>query len=316
MSPNLRHVSAALLLILSTTFTFALLSVTDTVAAGTLMQGEDLTPTAPPPNDGSAWSEPVNLSNSAIADNPHLVLPTQSNTLSGTTVLWQETGVPGMVYAGHDERQWSSPQSTELPFATGAYYPDLSPEEAPPIFSPILLHDEANQIVHALWTDENNILWHSQIAVEAAGDTFQAVQENGFNAWSERVQLAENAVGVNADLGPGPAAASDEALTTVHISYMRQLSTEEEPAGVYYMQFDSDAGPSNTTTTLLYPTRYAMALAPNNARTQLLLHQASGQTTILVGWELGPLQKIFLTRSTDGGETWMLNWRIFYERMD
>lgn len=312
MSTNLRILPTALLLILSVAV--VLLSMADPVAAGPLLQAEDPTPATQPVNpaptpsgdsDDDTWSEPVNLSNSAIAGNPHLVLTTQDNTLAGITALWQETGVPGMAFATHDGQQWPSPQVAEFPFATGAYYRDLNPQETPPVFSPLLLHDEGNQRLHAIWTDENNILWHSQMAVEAAGDTFQAVQDNGLNAWSQRVQLAENAVGVNADFGPGPADASDEAATTVHISYIRQLSTEEEPSGVYYMQFDVDAGPSNTATTLLYPTRYAMALGPNNARTQLLLHQSSGQTTVLVGWELGPLQKIFIARSTDGGETWI-----------
>lgn len=227
------------------------------------------------------WSAPVNLSGSGVASTPHLVVDAQGNEF----VLWREEGVDGMVYARSDGREWSSPQVAEFPFATRAYYPDLVANEAAPIFAPLLVADEANEMIHALWVDENRTLWHSQVSSESFGE---------FQSWTERSEVAEFTVGVNAVVDTGG---------TLHVGYMRQEETEEQPAGVYYQQSD-DAGGSWSDPALLYPTRYTIALAASDARLQLAARGVGGDANVFVGWEIDPLQKIFLARSLDGGATW------------
>ncbi|MFW6042507.1 MAG: exo-alpha-sialidase [Chloroflexota bacterium] len=245
---------------------------------------DPVTPTPTPTLDAEAsatlaanpWGQPLNISQSGKATNVQSAVDA-----SGVThVVWQEPGIGNFFYARGNSEGWTEAIPVELPFGTRRYYPDLGPTDPTPLFTPTLVADAGGRI-HAFWLDDLQNIRYSSVAAGEFGD---------FGSWNERQTLSTNALALSAT-------ADDSGR--LHMVSIRTLPSEDAPAGVYYRQLGEE--PEWSEPIMLYNSAYLRSLTSDNVN----LHMDAGSSNrLFVVWDNAPLEKIFLSRSTDGGQSW------------
>ena len=167
-----------------------------------------------------------------------------------------------------DGNNWSKPDPVNFPFGITDG-------------SPVLVSDSEGYI-HAFWIDRSNHLFYSRVQA----DNFSS----GY-LWNERKELAESAVDFNVAV---------DAIGTVHLAYVRILSTEESPSGIYY-RASTDNGEEWDTSQVLYQSQYLRFLTPEEANVKLT---ASEDGSIYVVWDNRPLKLILFTKFINGENSW------------
>ncbi|MGH2535764.1 MAG: exo-alpha-sialidase [Candidatus Promineifilaceae bacterium] len=220
-------------------------------------------------NEPTGWSEAINLSQSAAAQTPPVVL----DAAGQAHILWWDQNAGFMLAAG-DGQNWAAPEAAVLPF--GPPSPRVAPHYRP------RLGAGANGTVHAVWSDESRALLYSRAPAAALGNPA---------AWSAPAQLAEAAEG---------AAFVVDAAGRLHLAYLRPLESELAPAGVYYRQ-SRDGGATWSDPQNLYASSYLRALTPESAHLSLAVGRGG---ELLLAWDNRPLERVYMARSTDGGLGW------------
>ena len=217
---------------------------------------------------GDGWMTPANLSNSGSASNPIMFV-----TADGRIhVIWNDT-FEGVVYTSGDGVQWDAPEPIKPPWASKQK-----------VYTPALVASPEG-LIYAIWIDANSGLEISQVAA----DRFKEA-----GAWSTARTLTDSALAF---------AASIDETGTVHLVYLRAIETQDAPAGIYYMNFPN-GGKSWTTPVSLYVSPYFRGLKPESARLQLSATAADGVQRVFVVWDNPARERVFITRSVDGGQTW------------
>ncbi len=223
------------------------------------------------------WSEPLNISRSGGTSEPIRIV----DTAGQTHLIWRD--VTGSFYYSYEESgQWSLPIAVELPFGTRFYEAEIRDNQATPLYSPQLRTGGTEDFIHAVWTDNEEALYHSW------------VRPGGFSSftdWSVRQRLAEAALAMDLTVD------NDGKL---HLVYIRPIDSELFPAGVYYRS-SQDGGLSWTSPVILSESAYFRSLSAEDANLAILSPKPD---EVLVTWDHSPLEHLYFTRSNDGGLNW------------
>lgn len=221
-----------------------------------------------------AWTKPVNLSLSGAANNPLMVVDSK-----GTIhVIWQDT-FSGWVYTSGDGSQWSQPVPVNFPWTT----PSALKKTDQPLIVPHLYAD-ANGFVHALWMNEENILYYSKVNAKQFAISI---------AWSSRQRLAENAMGYDVAL---------DATGRLHLAYIRSKESPDLPAGIYY----ESLAPKSDNWSLpvsLSQSPYFRTLTADTAHIKVDTSTTANGEQVYVAWDNPARERVYFTRSLDG-KTW------------
>jgi hypothetical protein len=207
------------------------------------------------------WTVPVNLSQSGAATKPRMLIDS-----SGTMHLIWSDSFAGFVYSQSQGEHWSEPVAVTFPFTE----------------SGLSLVIDGSDRLHAIWPELDGALLYSQAAVADVTDA---------DAWTLPRPLATAAL--RADLVV-------DSLGRLHLSYVRALATDDEPAGVYYQRSD-DSGTTWLPPQLLYESSYFRSLLPENSHVQIAI---GASRRLFIVWDNRRLDKVFFIRSRDGGMTW------------
>ncbi len=227
-------------------------------------------------NTGENWQDPINISQSAGANSPRIVV----DSLGRSHVIWTYSS-NSFVYSRENESGWSQPELVELPFGTRRYNLALRETEQTPLYIPLLFADPEGNI-HALWRDDEATLFQSRVAADEFGV---------FEAWSVPQQLAEAALDMNLEF-------SDTGL--MHLVYIRPLESPQFPAGIYYRQ-SIDDGAAWSAPIPLYQSPYFQSLDAGRANVQITTTETD---QLVVSWEDPIQEKLFVIHSADSGGTW------------
>lgn len=210
------------------------------------------------------WTEPENLSRSGGARSPVLIV----DVAQTMHVLWEDA-FNGFTYTRRDGETWTAPVTVTVPFS----------ETAPHLFA------DADGQIQALWFDEDGVLQQSRATAAMIAEP---------DAWQEPVSLAEGAILVDTAVdGEGQ----------IHLAYLRAEGTTEQPAGIYYLR-SADGGVSWSEAELLDASSYLRGVEVAESNLQIVAESDDEATHVYVAWDNRPRKRIFMARSSNGGESW------------
>ena len=210
------------------------------------------------------WTDPINLSHSGSTSNPQLTIDSTGRFYA----LWVDIFDGYMTAYSLDGYNWSEPVPVIFPFGINDG-------------SPVLVSDSEGYI-HAFWINSTNVLFYSRVLA----DKFSFGDE-----WEESIELAESAVDFNVAL-------DDKGI--IHLAYVRILSTEESPSGIYY-RASKNKGANWFPSQALYQSQYLRSLNPEEANIKLT---AARDGSVYMVWDNRLLKLILFTKSLDGGNSW------------
>jgi len=212
------------------------------------------------------WADPVNLSNSGGASDPISVIDAEGVF----HVIWVDE-IDGYKYVrSEDGTNWTSPITVNFPFSVDDDLPKFVAD--------------MDGSIHAVWRDEENVLYYSEADAEEFGDS---------GAWSIRTALAESALDFYIAL---------DSKETLHLGYVRNISTDSNQAGIYYRR--SPAGSGWTPGQNLYSSEYFRSLELENTHVRLSTVSGEIDDEVYIVWDDQPQKRIFMAASMDGGLTW------------
>lgn len=214
------------------------------------------------------WSQPVNLSFSGVATDPLLVADS-SGTLH---VLWIDD-VDGYKYSQSADEgvTWTPPRTVKFPFdEKGAL--------------PTLLADSKGAI-HIFWIGADLSLFYGQtIPLDFA------VPSN----WQINTRLAGDVLSYDVAL---------DALGGLHIAYIRNSTTDLNPAGVYYRQSLVGYG-SWKDAIRLYESDYFRSAKVSDAFIRVATSNSLEEQKVYITWDSRPQKRVFMAVSDDSGLNW------------
>ncbi len=218
----------------------------------------------------SDWTPPENLSRSGGASRPVSVVDSD-----GVIHLVWTDELSGYLYARYDGEAWSAPELLNLPFD---YDETLA-------FT--FLSDGEDRIV-AAWIENDNDLYVSSVPNDSFSNRFR---------WRLPLRLAINTIAVETSLDP---------LGILHLFFITAEEEPTPPSGVYHMR-SSNRGNSWTRETLLYESTYFRSLSMDMAHLSVVTGIDGEQVWLEVAWDNRARERVFATRSVDGGETWEMS---------
>ncbi|MGE5225126.1 MAG: exo-alpha-sialidase [Omnitrophica WOR_2 bacterium] len=225
-----------------------------------------------------AWTPPINLSQSGSTSNPMLVI--DSNAVAH--VVWEDK-FAGFMHSEQDGNQWTPPAPLPSPWVQGG-----DPNK-PQVFSmdspiPLLVADLKGKI-YAFWIDALNQLWFSRVAANDFG---------GKTSWESPRMLSDSALKL---------AVTVDATNQLHLVYIYQKQADNKQPGVYYSKLP-DSSNTWSKEVLLSGSAYFRGMTKDQANLNITTGAVDNLTTVYVTWDNRPLNRVFLERSTDGGQNW------------
>lgn len=220
----------------------------------------------------NTWSTPENLSNSGGTNDPRMVV----DAFGDTHVIWTDL-LTSMRYTKNDGGGWQPSTIVEFPFG--------------PLDNPPVLVADANGRIHAFWTNALGTMSYSRALAETFGEASQ---------WTTIQILAESALDMDV-------AVDQNGL--IHLVYIRPISSDVFPAGVYYRQ-SVDGGATWSSATLLYQSNYFRSLPLEKTNVEIVTSGSGENSNLFVAWDDLTRRRVFLTRSVDSGLTWDDNWEV------
>ena len=214
------------------------------------------------------WSDPVNLSMSGAATNPVMVVD-----LRGTIhAIWLDD-VDGYKYSqsSDDGITWSTPQTVKFPFG---------PKDPPPV----LLAD-VNGSIHLFWIGSDGGLFYGQATPFDFGDPYN---------WKTTSRLARDVMAFDVVI---------DVRGALHIAYVRNSSTDANPAGIYYKQSIIGGG-FWSDSSRLYETEYFRSAKQKDVYVRISTSNSLRDQKIFVTWDNRAQKRVFLAVSQDSGSTW------------
>ncbi len=213
-----------------------------------------------------SWSDPVNVSNSGSSTDPQMVVDSEGVI----HVIWVD-GIDGYMYSQSvDGVTWTQPKKVGYPFD----------EKGVP---PMLLADASGSI-DVFWIDSKKSLFY-------ASSTPSSISSPA--AW----QTALLAQGVaNYDV-------ASDSKGVLHIAYIRSLSSEATPAGVYYRNAGV-GGRSWTKEVKLYESEYLRSATPSGSSIRIATSNVFPDEKVYVAWDSRPEKRVFMAVSENSGQKW------------
>ena len=188
--------------------------------------------------DDQEWTNPVNLSLSGSATNPMLAIDVD-NSLHA---IWIDK-VDGYKYSqSTDGVTWTKPQMVKFPFdKSGAL---------PVIFS------DSTGYFHIFWISNDANLFYAE--------TTPSNMANLTN-WKTTIRLAQGVANYDVVL---------DSQGVLHLAYIQYKSTEDNPAGVYYIQSNIGGGSWNNPVKL-YESEYLRSATGNESSIRIATSNSS-----------------------------------------
>lgn len=147
-------------------------------------------------SDETAWTEPVNLSNSGLTTLPGLI----SDQNGIVHVVWNDNTL-GAMHSQLVDGAWSQPAAIKVPFSENA-----------PVFV------DGGNYIHAFWIDRTgDTLYHSRVVAA----------NFGAGSWERAKVLARGVKDFKAVYQPD---------NSLHLVYLASLEDSRNQAGVYYLR--------------------------------------------------------------------------------
>jgi len=213
------------------------------------------------------WSKPVNLSLSGIATNPLLAIDFE-NVLH---TIWVDQ-VDGYKYSqSADGVTWTKPQTVKYPFdKTGA--------------PPVILSDPTG-FFHIFWISKDANLFYAK--------TTPSDMSNLTN-WKTTIRLAQGVANYDVVF---------DSQDVLHLAYLQNKSTEDNPAGVYYIQSNIRGGSWNNAVKL-YESEYLRSMSRSESSIRIASSNSSPDQKVYVVWDSRPQKRVFMAISNDSGLSW------------
>jgi len=218
------------------------------------------------------WSLPINLSQSGGATNPSIMIDFEGRF----HVIWEDVYAGFMYTHSSNGIEWSDPIIINTPFDTE--YLGGQPR--------FIAYDD--EYIQVFWkeidTEEHEILYSSQVEIS-----------NLLNAsWDPIQPLATSALDFEVDI---------DSDGDVHLIYVTSADTGSTPAGVHYIfQLDNQEWISSS---ILYQSPYFRTLEIGDSSIVDIATSTEGETTaVFATWDNRPREKVFFSKSDDGGQTW------------
>jgi len=211
------------------------------------------------------WSDPINLSRSGGAIDPHLVVDSDGVV----HVIWGDTFGDDVFYVMRDNTgTWSDPKTIRVPFKESLSTLQLIPDQT--------------GVIHAFWRIKGGYrkgyLYYSR------------TYNTGFeSSWSPAALISYT-------ISSQYAAVEDE--RRIHVAYVNS-DNSSSPSGIYYRSSPNAA--SWYRPVLVYEAPHFGFATPGNTQ---LYTTFNDQGTVFVAWEDAYLEKVFLVISEDEGITW------------
>lgn len=211
-----------------------------------------------------SWSEPVNVSRSGGTSAPQISMDSQGIF----HVFWtDEYSKFGYTYG--DGTTWADSASAEGP------YEDFVPQ----------VFFDLNGLTHAFWTDDNGIFWTGRIRTNDFPDPLSWITVSQMGSFVGDLDFAADSQGGS------------------HLVYIRTQDTAEQPSGVYYQHLKR-GGSSWSLPVLLYQSDYLRSATSENSNLQIVTSTVDDVVQIYIVWDNRPRERVYLTRSLDGGKLW------------
>lgn len=223
----------------------------------------------------AVWQEPTNLSESGAATSPSMLIDS-----NGTFHLFWHDEFVGYTYTTGDGTNWGPQQILRMPFSIPAYTIPADGESFGGYYTPQMITDGG--LIHAFWRDINGVLYYSRAL--ASGVT------GGSAAWTAPFPLKGAVINT---------AAAVDANGRLHLAYIRNFSSESEPAGIYH-RVSADSGQSWSEPVLLYQSNYFRELTESDSGLNI---DTAGNDVHIV-WDNRGLDTVFIATSGDSGATW------------
>ena len=211
------------------------------------------------------WTEPINLSNSGSATNPGIVV--DSNGI--THVVWQDV-FSGYLYSRQEDGYWTEPVIVEFPFTE---------------VIPYLVSDSSGYI-HAFWIDgQDGSLNYSRVTSTDVGVS---------NGWKSTISLSDSVVDFSVSIIDP---------SHIHLAFIRNEEDETQSGGVYYMG-SMDSGATWNPQIAIDQSKYLRSATKENSNVQIASTLVGDTENVFVVWDNRSLERIFLSKSYDGGLNW------------
>ena len=220
------------------------------------------------------WSVPFNLSVSGAATEPRMVV----DNGGVVHIMWRDDAAAQFYYSRLENGMWRAPVPVNVPFARRE---GNSPAR---LYDPQLIADSQGR-VHAFWIGADSALLYSSAS---------AIELAAADPWAEPRQLGQSALAFSVAV---------DSVDRLHLGYVRNLESEDAPAGIYYRQLSpSDAEWRGAVP--IYLSNYFRAVPQAEANIHLATVTRGTAEDVLIAWDNRPLELVFLARSGDGGGTW------------
>jgi len=220
------------------------------------------------------WEPPVNLSRSGGAFNPSIVI--DNNGVSH--MIWADA-FAGFMYSVLGEEGWSPPKPVIFPFSPprnvtiGRDYP-----------TPVLFSDQRNRI-HAFWIDGRGVLNHSSVSVFYIDSP---------GSWTGNRVIGDSVIAMDVTM---------DINKNIHIAYIRNSSTQNSPAGLYYRGLNTNSYVWSLPQ-LLDESPYFRTLTEVNSNVSISATLTDEAVNLIIGWDNRPRNRISLIKSEDSGNSW------------
>ena len=214
------------------------------------------------------WTPPLNISNSGSTQDPQIF-----QDFEGVFhIVWKDKFNGYFYVESEDGKNWSKPIRVIFPFTLD--------DNAPSFVS------DSNGFIHAFWTNNQNVLSYSRVTSSNFGIA---------GSWLGKIDLAESAMSFDAAISQSG---------VLNLTYVRGISTDLFPAGVYYKQ-SKDNGLSWSESNLLYESGYLRSTSADHANVHLATSSQNGTDNIYIVWDNFNLRSVFFTKSLDAGQNWI-----------
>lgn len=227
-------------------------------------------------SESNGWESPWNVSVSGTATEPIIAV----SATGVFHIFWQDR-LGGYMLMRQQGSDWREPQRVLVPFTNPPFSPVVDTEDFGGFYKPLLRVDGDN-VLHALWLDDEGMLSYSYAPLAQLGEA---------ESWSVAVVVAPAARGFDLVAGENG---------RLHMAYIQATPSAQVLPGVYYRQSE-DGGASWSDPTLIYESNYLRPVAAGAANLQLA-QTAAGQVFLV--WDNPLLETVFLARSVNFGVSW------------